>query len=222
MPAAWTCAAAAASIAAITERYGLPLDPRRGWGTYRSAQRQRVEIVKVLYRGARILILDEPTAVLVPQEVDELLRNLRVLRRRGVHHPVHLPQARRGAAVADVITVMRAGTTVATMRPGATDARRLAEPMVGTALPEPARDALPPREAIALEVRGVHPPRPDAPRVARTTVNLRDPRGGRSWALAGVEGNGQAELVEVILGLAMPVRRDRRAGRRGHHWPLDP
>ena len=194
---------AAASIAAIAERYGLPLDPSARVGDLSVGGRQRVEIVKVLYRGARILILDEPTAVLVPQEVEELLRNLRALRDEGFTILFISHKLDEVLSVADVITVMRAGTTVATVRPDEIDARRLAELMVGTALPEPARHALPPREAVALEVRGVHLARPDA-HASLQDVSLVIHE-GEIVGLAGVEGNGQSELIEVILGLATPA-----------------
>ena len=81
----------------ISDAYGFDLDPDELVETLGVGERQRVEILKVLYRGAKIIILDEPTAVLVPQEVDALFANLRELKARGPHAHLHLPQARRGA-----------------------------------------------------------------------------------------------------------------------------
>ena len=84
-------------IQRISDAYGFGLDPDELVETLGVGERQRVEILKVLYRGAKIIILDEPTAVLVPQEVDALFDNLRELKARGPHADLHLPQARRGA-----------------------------------------------------------------------------------------------------------------------------
>ena len=99
--------------------------------------RQRVEILKVLYRGAKILILDEPTAVLVPQEVDELFDNLRELKSEGLTVIFISHKLDEVLEVADEITVIRRGTTVATVEPKSVTARQLAELMVGSELPTP-------------------------------------------------------------------------------------
>src|ERR671914_232602 len=124
-------------IGEISERYDLGLRPDALVEDLGVGDRQRVEIAKVLYRDARILILDEPTAVLVPQEVDELFGNLAELKREGltvifISHK--LDEVRR---VADSITVIRRGTTVGTADPRTTTARQLAELMVGAELPSP-------------------------------------------------------------------------------------
>ena len=99
--------------------------------------RQRVEILKVLYRGAKIVILDEPTAVLVPQEVDELFGNLRELTREGLTVIFISHKLDEVLSVADAITVIRRGTTVATVDPSIVTARDLATLMVGSELPSP-------------------------------------------------------------------------------------
>src|SRR4030095_6406115 len=99
--------------------------------------RQRVEILKVLYRGAQILILDEPTAVLVPHEVDELFENLRGLKREGLTVIFISHKLDEVLSVADTITVIRRGTTVGTVDPEEGTARQPAELMVGSALPVP-------------------------------------------------------------------------------------
>ena len=102
--------------------------------------RQRVEILKVLYRGAKIIILDEPTAVLVPQEVDALFANLRELKSQG-HTLIFIShKLDEVLAVADDITVMRRGTTVTSVKPADVTARKLAELMVGSELPSPSTE----------------------------------------------------------------------------------
>ena len=130
-------------ITEISDRYALDLEPDDLVEDLGVGDRQRVEIAKVLYRGARTLILDEPTAVLVPQEVDELFGNLAELKREGltvifISHK--LDEVRR---VADSITVIRRGTTVGTADPKTTTVKQLAEMMVGAELPTP-RPAAPP------------------------------------------------------------------------------
>ena len=111
-------------IRRLTRTYGMPLAPDRLVEELSVGERQRAEIIKVLFRGARILILDEPTAVLVPQEVDELFRNLRELKREGVTVIFISHKLDEVLAIADRITVVRAGRTVATVRPGEVTAGR--------------------------------------------------------------------------------------------------
>ncbi len=130
-------AAARAKIREIGEQYGLQVDPdvlveRLGVG-----DRQRVEIIKVLYRGARVLVLDEPTAVLVPQEVEALFEALQVLKGQGLSIIFISHKLDEVRSVADDITVIRRGTTVATADPKTVSSRQLAELMVGSELPSP-------------------------------------------------------------------------------------
>ena len=124
-------------IAEISDRYGLDVDPDALVEDLGVGERQRVEILKVLYRGARTLILDEPTAVLVPQEVDELFDALRELKAEGLAILFISHKLDEVLKVADEITVIRRGTTVATVRPADVTARQLAELMVGSELPDP-------------------------------------------------------------------------------------
>jgi simple sugar transport system ATP-binding protein len=161
--------------------------------------RQRVEILKVLYRGARILILDEPTAVLVPQEVDELFGNLRELKAEGLTVLFISHKLDEVLAVADEITVIRRGTTVATVRPAEVTARRLAELMVGSDLPSPETRESTVRDQVVLQVEGVTVRAEDG-RALLDDVSL-SIRSGEVLGVAGVEGNGQAELVDAIMGL---------------------
>ncbi|WP_143591027.1 ABC transporter ATP-binding protein [Thermoactinospora rubra] len=210
-------AAARRKIREISDAYGLGVDPDvlvedLGVGT-----RQRVEILKVLYRGARILILDEPTAVLVPHEVDELFENLKELVREGltvifISH--HLDEVLK---VADAITVIRRGTTVATVDPGSVTARRLAELMVGSELPSPETRESTVTDVVALSVRGLTVRSPDG-RPVVDDVSF-DVRKGEVLGIAGVEGNGQAELVEAIMGMRASTGAILLEGQDISHWP---
>jgi simple sugar transport system ATP-binding protein len=198
-------------IREISDRYGLGVRPdvlveRLGVG-----DRQRVEILKVLYRGARILILDEPTAVLVPQEVAELFRSLGELRREGVTIIFISHKLDEVLSVADTITVIRRGTTVATVRPAEVTARKLAELMVGSELPQPERPSTAPRKDVALELRDVT--LVDDGRPVLDSIDLSVHR-GEIVGIAGVEGNGQAELVEAIIGLRQLTSGSIRLGDR--------
>jgi len=162
-------------------------------------KRQRVEILKVLFRGAKILILDEPTAVLVPQEVDELFLTLRHLVDDGATIIFISHKLKEVLAVSDEITVMRDGTTVATVLPSETDRRRLAELMVGSELPSPEGRDSEIRPDVALQVEHLtvtSPGQRDSVHDASITVH-----GGEIVGIAGVEGNGQFELCSAILGL---------------------
>jgi simple sugar transport system ATP-binding protein len=161
--------------------------------------RQRVEIAKVLFRGATILILDEPTAVLVPHEVDELFRNLVDLTREGltvifISHK--LDEVRR---VADSITVIRRGATVGEADPKTTTTRELAEMMVGTELPSPHTRTAAVREVPVLRLEHLTVTTPQGrPLVDDVGLTVHE---GEVVGIAGVEGNGQAELVDAIMGL---------------------
>jgi ABC-type uncharacterized transport system ATPase subunit len=179
----------------------------------------------VLYRGARTLILDEPTAVLVPQEVDELFGNLRELRAEGLTVLFISHKLDEVLEVADAITVIRRGTTVASVRPADVTARELAELMVGSELPSPATRESTVTDRPVLTVRDLTVDRPGGP-AAVDGVSFAI-RAGEVLGIAGVEGNGQAELVEAILGIrhasgtvvlgrddvsSWPTRRRREAG----------
>ncbi len=186
-------------IGEISQRYGLDLQPDRLVEELGVGDRQRIEILKVLYRGAKVLILDEPTAVLVPQEVDELFDNLRELRAEG-HTVIFIShKLDEVLRVADSITVIRRGTTVATVEPRAVTSRHLAELMVGGELPSPeTRDSTVTTE-VALDVKGLTVRGPVG-RAVLDDVTLTIHR-GEILGVAGVEGNGQAELVESIVGM---------------------
>jgi simple sugar transport system ATP-binding protein len=196
-------AAARRRVLEISAAYSLGVDPDAQVEDLGVGDRQRVEILKVLYRGARTLILDEPTAVLVPQEVDELFGNLRELRSEGLTVLFISHKLDEVLAVADAITVIRRGTTVASVVPREVTARRLAELMVGTELPSPQTRTSTVTDRPVLSVSGLTVDR--AGGVGGGAVAVDDVsftiHAGEILGIAGVEGNGQAELVEAILGI---------------------
>jgi ABC-type uncharacterized transport system ATPase subunit len=185
----------------LKSAYGIVLDLDEIVEHLGVGERQRVEILKVLFRGARILILDEPTAVLVPAEVEELFVNLRHLVDEGVTVLFISHKLDEVLSISDDITVIRSGTTVATVTPEAVDRRTLGELMVGSELPAPDTQESTTTDIVELSVRGVSAHQSDTePRLVVHDVSF-DIRRGEVVGIAGVEGNGQFELVETILGL---------------------
>lgn len=185
-------------IEELSDAYGLEVDPDALVEDLPVGARQRIEIIKVLYRGAKILILDEPTAVLVPQEVQDLFGSLHGLTRQGVTVVFIDHKLDEVLAHAEAITVMRAGRTVATVTPAEVDAHQLAELMVGSELPTPSVDRDQAPGAVALDVRGATVR--DGGRTLLDHVDL-TVRAGEIVGIAGVEGNGQHELIDAVLGL---------------------
>ena len=204
-------------IRELSDSYALDLDPDELVEDLGVGDRQRVEIAKVLYRGARILILDEPTAVLVPQEVDELFSNLAELKREGltvifISHK--LDEVRK---VADSITVIRRGSTVGEADPKTTSTRQLAEMMVGAELPTPETRTSTVRETPVLELAGVTVTNAEGRAVVDdVSFTVHE---GEVVGIAGVEGNGQAELVDAIMGLRSLAGGSIRLGDQDvTHW----
>jgi general nucleoside transport system ATP-binding protein len=206
-------------IREMAEAYGLRVDPDALVETLGVGDRQRVEILKVLYRGARILILDEPTAVLVPQEVDELFANLRELKAEGLTVLFISHKLDEVLDVADSISVIRRGTTVAgRLDPAAVTARRLAELMVGSELPTPELRESTVTDDVQLEVEALTV-RDTGGRGVVDDVSFQVRR-GEIVGIAGVEGNGQSELIEAIMGLrGAEAGRVRFAGQDVTGWP---
>ena len=124
----------------VSKAYGLTVEPMELVETLEVGERQRVEIIKVLYRGANILILDEPTAVLVPHEVEELFRNIKELQESGTTIIFIDHKLNEVLEIADTITVLRAGKTVTSVSADDVTAAELAELMVGSELPSPSID----------------------------------------------------------------------------------
>ncbi len=186
-------------IKEISERYGLGVEPDRLVEELGVAARQRVEILKVLYRGARTLILDEPTAVLVPQEVDALFDNLRELKAEGLSVIFISHKLGEVLSVADEITVIRRGTTVGTAVPAETTPRQLAELMVGSELPTPetAESTVTDRPVLTVDTLRLEAAGGKA-LLDDVTFTI---HAGEVLGIAGVEGNGQTELVDALIGL---------------------
>ena len=186
-------------ISELSERFGLQIDPRARVWQLSVGEQQRVEIVKMLYRGAEILILDEPTAVLTPQEVRELFITLRKMADSGRAVVVITHKLQEVMALADRITVLRGGRAAATLLKRETDERQLTRLMVdreimldtGKAPVRPGDKVL---ELKALSAMG------DKGRRALKDISF-SIRAGEILGIAGVAGNGQRELAEVITGL---------------------
>ena len=191
--------AARARLLELSGRYGLGIDPDALVEDLGVGDRQRVEILKVLYRGARVIVLDEPTAVLVPQEVDALFASLADLRAEGVAVVFISHKLDEVLRVADTVTVLRAGTTVTTLAASATTPRELAQLMVGRDLPRPVARESTVTGVVELAVEDLTVRSPEG-RPVLDGVSLQVHR-GEVVGIAGVEGNGQVELVEALLGL---------------------
>ncbi len=183
----------------LSEQYGLKVDPTVKVETLTVGIEQRVEIIKVLYRKAEILILDEPTAVLTPQEVDELFEILRSLQRQGKTIIIITHKLQEVMAVSDAVTVMRRGKLVGMVATKETSREELANMMVGrqVLLRVERGEANPGNEVLRVEgLRAMNNKRFTVLHDVSLTV-----RSGEILGLAGVEGNGQSELVEVLTGL---------------------
>ncbi|WP_443062051.1 ABC transporter ATP-binding protein [Streptomyces sp. NBC_00490] len=210
--------AARKKIKEISDRYGLGVRPDALVEDLGVAERQRVEILKVLFRGADTLILDEPTAVLVPQEVDALFANLRELKSEGLSVIFISHKLGEVLSVADEITVIRRGTTVGTAVPSETTPRQLAEMMVGSELPTPETAESTVTDRAVVEVKNLTVYSSGALTLGESSASLlMDEAGGAEvkkvlddvsftihagevMGIAGVEGNGQTELIDALIG----------------------
>ncbi|SPF80013.1 ABC transporter ATP-binding protein [Pseudoprimorskyibacter insulae] len=188
----------ARQIRDVSEAYGLPLEPGRVVGTLSAGERQRVEIIRCLLQNPRLLIMDEPTSVLTPQEVDILFQTLRQLRAEGTSILYISHKLEEIRALCDTATILRLGKKVATCTPADTTARELAEMMVGASFntPEPKpRD----KGAVLLQVEGLSLAAP-----GNFGTPLRDisfqVHAGEILGIGGVAGNGQDELLAALSG----------------------
>jgi simple sugar transport system ATP-binding protein len=188
----------AARIRAVSEEYGLPLDPGRMVGDLSAGERQRVEIVRCLLQDPKLLIMDEPTSVLTPQEVEILFKTLRQLSAEGTAILYISHKLEEIRALCDEATILRRGKVVATCTPRERSAREMAELMVGAVLTPPAKSAKP-KGTVALEVRGlsVASPIPFGTALKEVSFTLRK---GEVLGIAGVAGNGQDELLLALSG----------------------
>ena len=189
----------AARVRELSHQYGLEVDPDAYVRDLTVGAQQRVEIVKALYRAADILILDEPTAVLTPQEADELFVIMRALVKQGKSIVFITHKLREVFAVADRISVMRAGQMVGTVKPAEATSELLAEMMVGrkVILQIDKADAHPGEEILHVENLRVMD---DRKHMTVDGVSL-SVRAGEILGVAGVQGNGQTELTEALTGL---------------------
>ncbi|MFC0469237.1 ABC transporter ATP-binding protein [Halalkalibacter kiskunsagensis] len=190
---------AAKEVEEISNRYGLKVDPHAKIENISVGMQQRVEILKTLYRGADILIFDEPTAVLTPQEIQELINIMKMLVKEGKSIILITHKLKEIMSVCDRCTVIRRGKGIGTVEVKDTDPDKLAEMMVGREVnfgveKEPAQPkdvVLSVKDLIVKDARGVN---------AVNKLNL-DMKSGEIIGLAGVDGNGQSELIEAITGL---------------------
>ncbi len=187
----------------LSKQYGFEIDPDARVADLPVGVQQRVEILKALYRQARILVLDEPTAVLTPQEIENLFNVMRNMRDRGLSIIFITHKLKEVMQVADRITVMRRGKVVGSTTPGETNEGQLAEMMVGRPVlfnvpksnKEPGKTALVVGNLSVADDRGLQ---------AVSEVFL-EVHAGEILGLAGVQGNGQTELIEALAGLRSPL-----------------
>ena len=190
-------------IVELGRRFGFEVDPEAKVGSLSVGWQQRVEILKALYRDAKILVLDEPTAVLTPQETEEIFEVLRRLAAEG-HSIVFIShKLYEVLEIADRITVIRRGKVVGERIPSETNEEDLAELMVGreVSLDGRSRRVAPGRAALSVEGLTV---KDDRGNEVVHGVDL-EVRAGEILGIAGVAGNGQDELVEAIVGLRKPA-----------------
>jgi len=198
-----------ARIEAIGAQYGLTLDGDARVMDLSIGEQQRVEIVKALVRGARILILDEPTSVLTPQQSEGLFDALRALKADGVGVVFISHKLREVLAITDRLAIMRRGRMVATLdNDGSHDPHTLAELMCGHAIEPPARHSVH-TGRVLLDLSGIGIADADGHRAPLDDVSL-SVRAGEIVGVAGVSGNGQRALTDVVTGLAAPTRGHMR------------
>ena len=234
---------AARRISEISDRFGLAVDPRARTDRLSVGARQRVEIVKVLYRGARIIILDEPTTNLTPQEVDDLFASLRVIVAEGTSVVFISHKVREVLAICDRISVMRDGQRLTTVERSVTDAGDLASLMVGELAGEPSSDVA---AVIGMAPGGQggrgraragpgsgggrgpagrrRPGRRERPRRDGVPGVDLTVAAGEVLGVAGVAGNGQVELAEALAGVrparsgSVVVDGTELVGRHTSRW----
>ncbi|MBT2326465.1 ABC transporter ATP-binding protein [Variovorax paradoxus] len=193
---------------------GFDIDPTQRVDRLSVAEQQRVEILKVLLAGARILILDEPTAVLTDQEAERLLSTVHALARRGAAVVLVTHKMADVKRHADRVTVMRGGRTIATVDPQQMPVGELIRLTVGESVTAPAAGSTRATPGpVRLAVRGLRSPEVQGRRVL-DGIEL-DLRAGEIYGLAGVGGNGQGELAGAIMGLAGPTEGEIALDRHG-------
>lgn len=188
----------AARIRKVSETYGLPLDPHRTVGDLSAGERQRVEIIRCLLQDPRLLIMDEPTSVLTPQEVEILFQTLRKLTSEGVAILYISHKLEEIRALCDHATILRSGKNVSTCIPSQTSARNMAEMMVGSAFAAPQRTGRVSGD-VAIDVKdlSITPEGVIGTTLRNVSFTLRK---GEILGIGGVAGNGQDELLAALSG----------------------
>jgi ABC-type uncharacterized transport system ATPase subunit len=203
---------AAASIRGLSEEFRLAVEPDAVVETLSVGQQQRVELLKALYRRAELLILDEPTAVLTPQEVEEFFAILRRMRSQGKTVIIITHKLSEVLAISDRVTVMRDGRVVGNLKTSETNAAELARLMVGREVLLRVEKSPATAGTTVLTVRNLSVTASDGASASATVGEVRqarrrvddvsfDVRAGEIVGIAGVEGNGQTELIEALAGL---------------------
>jgi len=188
----------AGRIRHVSETYGLPLDPHRQVGDLSAGERQRVEIIRCLLQDPKLLIMDEPTSVLTPQEVEILFETLRKLSAEGTAILYISHKLEEIRALCDEATILRLGKVVATCTPRERTAREMAELMVGTVLHTPARDEpMLGKRILRLNALSAAPATPFGTPLKSVSLEARK---GEILGIGGVAGNGQDELLAVLSG----------------------
>lgn len=196
-------ASAERKVGEIASEYGLSLDPKVRVEDLPVGMQQRVEIVRALYQGSKTLILDEPTALLTPQEVEELYLILERLRAGGGTIIFITHKLREVAAISDRVTVIRRGKTIETVETAGSTSAQLAELMVGRSVNLRVERSESQPTSVFLEVRDLNVRgRSNLQTVHNLSLHVRS---GEIVGICGVEGNGQSELIEAIAGLRKPT-----------------
>jgi ABC-type uncharacterized transport system ATPase subunit len=211
----------AGRIRAVSEEYGLPLDPARMVGDLSAGERQRVEIIRCLLQDPKLLIMDEPTSVLTPQEVEILFRTLRQLSAEGTAILYISHKLEEIRSLCDEATILRRGKVVATCTPRERTAREMAELMVGAALNPPERRMAAKGEvALGVSDLSVASPIPFGTSLKNVSFTVAK---GEVLGIAGVAGNGQDELLLALSGeVKAQADKVRIAGTAsGHLGPVE-
>lgn len=187
-------------IEALSEKYKLKIDPYAKIADISVGMQQRVEILKMLYRDAEVLIFDEPTAVLTPQEIIELMKTIKTLAAEGKSIILITHKLEEIKQVADRVTILRKGKHIATLDVASVSTEKLAELMVGRKVVFNLEKQKKKPEEVVLEVKDLNLKHKNADKNVLSGINF-EVRKGEIVAIAGVEGNGQSELVKVITGL---------------------
>tara|TARA_R110002049_G_scaffold29972_1_gene101876 strand:- start:48151 stop:49668 length:1518 start_codon:yes stop_codon:yes gene_type:complete len=182
----------------VSDTYGLPLSPDRIVGDLSAGERQRVEIIRCLLQDPKLLIMDEPTSVLTPQEVEILFKTLRKLSAEGTAILYISHKLEEIRSLCDSATILRLGKVVGHCTPSETSARDMAEMMVGSVLQTPTRAGKAPGEVV-LELRGLSAKSPSAFGMPLRDISVQVRR-GEVLGIGGVAGNGQDELLGALSG----------------------